>query len=75
MRRVLSVLLLVAGCGPHAKLREGERGRVVSRDGVVSPPRFDTVAVRRLCVLPDSVLAGTRACELREQGVLFPRRF
>jgi hypothetical protein len=35
---------------------------------------MDTATVRRLCVQPDSVLAGRRSCELRNQQV-FPKVF
>ena len=35
---------------------------------------MDTATVRRVCVQPDSVLAGRRTCELRNQQV-FPEIF
>jgi hypothetical protein len=31
---------------------------------------MDTASVRRLCAAPDSVLAGRRSCELRDQRQL-----
>lgn len=34
---------------------------------------MDSATVRRLCAAPDSVLAGRRLCELRDQGRVFVR--
>jgi hypothetical protein len=41
-----------------------------SRREAALSPVTDTATVRRLCAAPDSVLAGKRACLLRDQRAI-----
>jgi hypothetical protein len=60
MRWTLLAAVALVGCrsAPHQD-DPGQAAHSVS---------LDTVAIRRLCAQPDSVLAGQATCELREQG-------
>jgi hypothetical protein len=54
---------LIVGChGAPPRDAPGQAARSVAM--------MDTAAVRRLCASPDSVIAGQRPCELRDQGVV-----
>jgi hypothetical protein len=68
MRLVLILPLAagLAGCqgGPHQEL-----GAPVRRSA-----SMDSATTQRLCAKPDSVLAGQRDCELRDQSPPGPRR-
>jgi hypothetical protein len=59
-------LLVLFACA----LACGACSRSPARTGPAGGSRFalsDSAAVRRLCEMPDSVLAGRRACLLRDQ--------
>jgi hypothetical protein len=55
------IALLLAGC--HA----GSRSSDTARGSRVSP--MDSATAHRICEAPDSVVAGTKECVLRDQGV------
>lgn len=61
----LAALALVGACAVSAHREPPASGARYAR---TTPPVRDTAAVRRLCVASDSVLAGKRACELRNQA-------
>ena len=62
-----AALLLSACASPVARTRPASS--VALRAKPVPGTEFrDTAVVRRLCVAPDSVLAGRKACELRNQA-------
>jgi hypothetical protein len=52
-------------------LATGCRGSTRGAEAEVAPLRtvMDTATVRRLCASADSVLAGRKQCDLRDQGV------
>ena len=59
--RLYSVLALaVAACAPSGRTHRSPANALVLTAA-------DTAMVRRLCAAPDSVLAGQRSCELRDQ--------
>ena len=59
--RSLSIVLVAVGC--HGAPPHQETPPALRRVG------WDTAAARRICVAPDSVIAGTKECVLRDQGV------
>ena len=61
MRVLLLIALLLAGC--HAGTRSSDTARATR----AAP--MDSATAHRICESPDSVLAGTRECVLRDQGV------
>ena len=74
MMRRLSSSLLYAGLliGVLATGCRGS-GRGAGSDGAPLRTAMDTATVRRLCASADSVLAGLKQCDLRDQGVPAPR--
>ena len=66
--------LLIGACARSGRTTGHPGADVVRRlrDGparVTARTAADSDAVRRLCVAPDSVLAGRAECVLRDQGV------
>ena len=71
----LMLAALVLGACARSAHPAGPPGADVLRQLRAGPARVtartaaDSDVVRRLCVAPDSVLAGRAACELRNQAV------
>ena len=61
MKWTLPLAMLVVAC--RSAQHQADRTSPVAR-----ATAMDTAIVRRLCVEPDSVLAGRRACELLDQA-------
>jgi hypothetical protein len=59
MKGLLLLVTVLVGCRSASNRQDGKTEARVSA--------MDTATVRRLCVAPDSVLAGRRSCELRDQ--------
>jgi hypothetical protein len=57
----LLIALLLVGC------HSGSRSSDTARGSRVAP--MDSATAHRICDSPDSVVAGTRECVLRDQGV------
>ena len=57
---LLLIALLLAGCHGGSRSSDSASG---SRAG-----RMDSATAHRVCEAPDSVLAGTKDCVLRDQG-------
>jgi hypothetical protein len=67
VRILCSVLALGAACvRPSPPGAPGPAAAPARASGLVSV-LADTATVRRLCAAPDSVIAGRKVCELREQ--------
>ena len=65
----LAAALLLGACALPAARTAPSSAAAPRRGGATSGAAFrDTAAVRRLCVAPDSVLAGRKTCELRNQS-------
>lgn len=63
---IAALALLAVNCaGP---LHRGPTSDVRYARSVAGGTLGDTLTVRRLCVAPDSVIAGRTACELRNQA-------
>jgi hypothetical protein len=58
---LLPIALILAGC------HSGSRSSDTARDSRVVP--MDSATAHRICEAPDSVVAGTKECVLRDQGV------
>jgi hypothetical protein len=58
---LLLIAMLLAGC------HSGSRSSDTARGSRVAP--MDSATAHRICEAPDSVVAGTRECVLRDQGV------
>jgi hypothetical protein len=72
--RLTGVLAAVAAVTALACARPAPRATAGPWQATGPAAFADTATVRRLCVVPDDVLAGRRPCVLRDQGVL-PRIF
>ena len=58
---LLLITMLLAGC------HSGTRSSDTARGSRVGP--MDSATAHRICEAPDSVVAGTKECVLRDQGV------
>jgi hypothetical protein len=65
---LLTLALLAEGCAHPAREPSAAPSGARHSAAAASAVLGDTAAVRRLCVAPDSVLAGRKACELRNQA-------
>ena len=63
----LLIALLLVGC------HSGSRSSDTTRGSRVAAP-MDSATAHRICESPDSVVAGTKECVLRDQGVRRPPR-
>ena len=57
---VLLIVMLFAGCHGGSRSSDSTRGRRVGA--------IDSATAHRICESPDSVLAGSKDCVLRDQG-------
>ena len=57
---VLLIALPLASCHGGSRSSDSERANRVAR--------MDSATANRICASPDSVLAGTKECVLRDQG-------
>ena len=55
------IALLLAGCHAGSRSSDSTRGTRLRA--------MDSATAHRICESPDSVLAGTKECVLRDQGV------
>ena len=62
-------LTLVATTAAAQPPAPGRAGRLAPPPGTVAV-LADTATVRRICAQPDSVIAGRRACVLRDQRAI-----
>lgn len=63
------VLAVVAVAQPPGRRLATPTAKASAARSKTPPPAFvDSAAVRRMCEQPDSVLAGRRACVLRDQA-------